>query len=607
MWNQQLFTGGSPADLLEIACDNPNHQKVPTWWAAKVPANDEARSSGSGRNLLIEERQAGLRKAVWKEINQKSKLLYMLAKSAEETITAVMHEIEEQSAGQLIGIEFRLKELPSIQRKLIFETSQSTSKTIQEVMNTRMTDTLRYTILYPTNTYVNQAAKLVDMLCQAKKYQSFELRNYWETGHAYDGLNCSFLTDDHEAGGVLFEVQVHTPESFDVRQYKSHALYELWRGLDHPQQKYLVFTQMVDLFDSVPRPPGDLLSIGSLNRKTSPQPDGFLEWLEVNQVDVEMLKQKNYAYFGVDVHDMEKAPEGQTIVSDRANLFGGKGKFVNPMNAPASEGAGAAGGDGGWQAAVAACWAKVFCGMQLPCLPASSDGSAPLMSGMRSEARTAAPIQNPMFAAAPVQEQYAFIRHAEAEHNVLFRSGKADEGLQILDPKLTDKGKRQAEALGRYIESEGLEFDLVICSPLTRALETCEIVFSNIAPEKVVITPLHSETGVDEEGNERVGTPCRSGRKPGQLRAQFPAGWNFDTLDDRAMWDQKEDGSWCHPQPKEERIDAFRDYLLESPASTDKVAIVGHAAFFQTFVDVKMTSCQMIWKEVTKEDEVLDT
>ena len=143
MWNQQLFTGGSPADLLEIACDNPNHQKVPTWWAAKVPANDEARSSGSGRNLLIEERQAGLRKAVWKEINQKSKLLYMLAKSAEETITAVMHEIEEQSAGQLIGIEFRLKELPSIQRKLIFETSQSTSKTIQEVMNTRMTDTLR--------------------------------------------------------------------------------------------------------------------------------------------------------------------------------------------------------------------------------------------------------------------------------------------------------------------------------------------------------------------------------------------------------------------------------------------------------------------------------
>ena len=39
----------------------------------------------------------------------------------------------------------------------------------------------------------------------------------------------------------------------------------------------------------------------------------------------------------------------------------------------------------------------------------------------------------------------------------------------------------------------------------------------------------------------------------------------------------------------------------------DKVAIVGHAAFFQTFVDVKMTSCQMIWKEVTKEDEVLDT
>ena len=25
MWNQQLFTGGSPADLLELACEDPNH------------------------------------------------------------------------------------------------------------------------------------------------------------------------------------------------------------------------------------------------------------------------------------------------------------------------------------------------------------------------------------------------------------------------------------------------------------------------------------------------------------------------------------------------------------------------------------------------------
>ena len=63
----------------------------------------------------------------------------------------------------------------------------------------------------------------------AERMPQCTCRNYWETGHAYDGLNCSFLTDDHDAGGVLFEVQVHTPESFEVKQYESHALYELWR------------------------------------------------------------------------------------------------------------------------------------------------------------------------------------------------------------------------------------------------------------------------------------------------------------------------------------------------------------------------------------------
>jgi broad specificity phosphatase PhoE len=601
MWNQQLFTGGSPADLLELACEDPNHVKVPKWWSAKVPANDEAVSSGSGRNLLIQERTAGLRKSVWKEILQKSKLLFMLAKSAEETVTGVMREIEGATNGQLIGIEYRLKELPSIQRKLLFETSQSVSKTIQEVMNSRMTDTLRYTVLYETASYVEQAGNLVEMLCNAKKYQSFELRNYWETGHAYDGLNCSFLTDDHEAGGVLYEVQVHTPQSFDVKQYKSHALYELWRGIDDPMRKFLVFSNMVDLFDEVPRPPGDLLAIGTLNRKTSPEPEGYKEWLAQNSTDVEMLRQKNYSYFGVEVHEMERPEDGPTAgatrVADRGGLFsGGGGKFFNPMSSAGDLQGEAAAGMGG-------CFAKLFC-----CLKKTEAASeAPLMSGMRADGR--APIQNPMFAApaAQEQEQFAFIRHGEAEHNVLFRAGKSAEGLELFDPPLTDKGRRQAEALGRYIQQEELQFDVVFVSPLMRALQTAEIVFSNFPNSRIVCCPLLSETGMDEPGNDRVGKPCRAGEAPRKLKTEFP-GWDFKALDDRGAWAEKGGGAqgWAHPDPKESRVDPFREYLLNSTLSTDKVAIVGHAAFFQNFVDVKMTSCQMLWKEVARDNAVLE-
>jgi broad specificity phosphatase PhoE len=599
MWNQQLFTGGSPAELLELALQDANHPKVPKWWASKVPA-----AAGA------EDPAAELRRAVWKEILQKSKLLFMLAKSAEETVTGVMREIEGLTNGQLIGIEYRLKELPSIQRKLLFETSQSVSRTIQEVMNSRMTDTLRYTVLYETSSYVQQAANLVEMLCNAKKYQSFELRNYWETGHAYDGLNCSFLTDEHEAGGVLYEVQVHTPQSFDVKQYKSHALYELWRGIDDPMRKYLVFSNMVDLFDEVPRPPGDLLAIGTLNRKTSPEPEGYKEWLAQNDVDVQMLRAKNYAYFGVEVHEIERPDDGQTEgatrVADKGRLFSGGGgsKFFNPMAAvggtSAVGDAGAAVGGG-----IGACFSKVFC-----CFNRSQGASeTPLMSGMR-EGGDRAPIQNPMFAgnaADQEQEQFAFIRHGEAEHNVLFRMGKADAGLEIFDPPLTDKGRRQAEALGRYIEQEQLQFDVVFVSPLLRALETCKIIFASFPNSRVICCPLLSETGMDEAGNDRVGKPCRAGRASSELKTQFP-GWDFSQLDDRTAWVEKGAGSqgWAHPDPKEDRVDPFKEYLLNNTLSTDKVAIVGHAAFFQNFVEVKMTSCQMLWKDVARANAVLE-
>jgi hypothetical protein len=46
-------------------------------------------------------------------------------------------------------------------------------------------------------------------------------------------------------------------------------------------------------------------------------------------------------------------------------------------------------------------------------------------------------------------------------------------------------------------------------------------------------------------------------------------------------------------QPKEDRISEFKAMLLGLPNASSKVAVVGHSAFFKSFVQVKMTSCQM--------------
>lgn len=41
---------------------------------------------------------------------------------------------------------------------------------------------------------------------------------------------------------------------------------------------------------------------------------------------------------------------------------------------------------------------------------------------------------------------------------------------------LTDKGRSQSDRLGRFLVGRGFETDLIITSPLTRALQTAEIV-----------------------------------------------------------------------------------------------------------------------------------
>ena len=168
LWNQQLFVGGSPAECLKTALENGiEDPTVPMWWEPFIP------TPGEGTE---EERLLSLRAAVFKNWDNKTKLLFRLAKSAEELVTATMHEIEQGSGGQLIGIDFRLKQPQSIIRKLACETCGNPKKTVAQVMNTRMTDTLRYTLLYPTANYCAFAHKMIDILVDEKGFESFELR-----------------------------------------------------------------------------------------------------------------------------------------------------------------------------------------------------------------------------------------------------------------------------------------------------------------------------------------------------------------------------------------------------------------------------------------------
>ena len=45
---------------------------------------------------------------------------------------------------------------------------------------------------------------------------------------------------------------------------------------------------------------------------------------------------------------------------------------------------------------------------------------------------------------------------------------------------LTDKGRKQAQRLGRFMEEHGIRPDVIVSSPLVRALQTAEIVAAQL-------------------------------------------------------------------------------------------------------------------------------
>ncbi len=72
-----------------------------------------------------------------------------------------------------------------------------------------------------------------------------------------------------------------------------------------------------------------------------------------------------------------------------------------------------------------------------------------------------------------------FIRHGSTSwnENVDENGNKKPKCQGLANIPLNEKGKSQAEELSRALA--GIKFDRVLCSPLSRAIETCKIVCKN--------------------------------------------------------------------------------------------------------------------------------
>jgi hypothetical protein len=112
------------------------------------------------------------------------------AAAAEARLTPVLVAVAERVGGELRGLEHRLKPAASVRRKLTEELSDCATSTAAEVLD-RMKDAVRYTVVVPDGGGVHEA--LVEAGCRHVRY------HFWRDGDQ------------------LFEVQVHTPESYAER------------------------------------------------------------------------------------------------------------------------------------------------------------------------------------------------------------------------------------------------------------------------------------------------------------------------------------------------------------------------------------------------------
>ncbi len=170
------------------------------------------------------------------------------------------------------------------------------------------------------------------------------------------------------------------------------------------------------------------------------------------------------------------------------------------------------------------------------------------------------------------------IRHGQSEFNAAHTEGAPDP--MIFDARLTAKGVDQAR--GARVRARALGVQLVIVSPLTRALQTAQHIFGDTAPIKVMADP-----------REKLLHSCDVGRPPSALQADFPA-LSFEGLDD--TW-------WHHGVPNElgytvEPQDLFADRMRAfastlTAMSPRPIAVVGHGNAFRELIGYQMENCEI--------------
>jgi hypothetical protein len=171
------------------------------------------------------------------------------ARNAEPGITGNMKDNADATGGDMVGLDYRLKDPESFKRKLATELAENGGDLDAALRD--MKDSVRYTTTWDTGDYTQGVQDSTQRL-RDQGYEPVKWKPTWGD-EGYRGVN-SFWRDP--ATGQVFEVQFHTPESFDAKM-RTHDLYDQIRLLPEGDPRRVELERQQDeIFDNVPHPPG---------------------------------------------------------------------------------------------------------------------------------------------------------------------------------------------------------------------------------------------------------------------------------------------------------------------------------------------------------------
>jgi hypothetical protein len=166
-------------------------------------------------------------------------------------ILPAMRRIEEaDSERHLIGLEHWLKGEDRLKEKVADRLRYQPELTARQAL-AEVPDAVRFTLAYSETRYAEGVRTDVERL-KAEGFELIKLKNSW-TSDQYKGINSQWRRPE---SGLRFEVQFHTPASFEAKQL-THKAYERIRSpLTSKDEEAELVSYQRRVNALVPRPPG---------------------------------------------------------------------------------------------------------------------------------------------------------------------------------------------------------------------------------------------------------------------------------------------------------------------------------------------------------------